>query len=303
MKWLLFMTLTLAFYFMFVLATARRRAMQDRIITAMPDQQHRNTSPSGNSPLLRQRLRSGLEVPIQRWVQIHKGKTWDGIQAKLLQAGSPGGFTLGEWIGFRLLTVALCVGSGIVFAMMVGGLRGLLLFFSLGLLGWIGPDFWLSRKARERQLEISKILPSALDLLTVSVEAGLGFDQALARISAKLHGPLADEFERTMREIQLGSSRVVALQRLALRSGVDGLRSFVSAIIQADKLGIGLAQVLRIQSASLRERRRLEAQERAMKAPVKMLFPLVLFVFPAVFIVILGPALIHVIQLFSHGGF
>lgn len=231
------------------------------------------------------------------------GRGWERIQQKLASAGNPMGMRIGEWFGLRLLIIIFCITLGGILLFAPGGLKGMLFFLACGLLGWIGPEFWLSKQVTERQRLIEKQLPNALDLLTVSVEAGLGFDQALSRVAEKMHGPLSEELNWVMREVQLGTTRSVALQRLASRTGVDSLKSFVSAIIQADKLGIGLAQVLRIQSTWLRERHRLEAQERAMKAPIKMLFPLILFVFPAVFIVILGPAVLHIIQLFAKGGF
>jgi tight adherence protein C len=302
LKWILFVTLTTVFYLVISIITQKRRSIQQRIGIVVPDRKKELQNTQTMSQPVTKRFRVWFASFANKWLRGQRSQKWGKTQMKLAYAGNPFGLTIGEWIGFRVLIVCLCTVVGFVLFGVMGDIKGILLFISTVLLGWIGPDFFLSKKATQRQQEIEKVLPSALDLLTVSVEAGLGFDQALARIAQKLKGPLAEEFGRTMREMQLGSSRLDALQHLGLRTGVDGIKSFVSAIIQADKLGIGLAQVLRVQSASFRERRRLEAQERAMKAPVKILFPLVLFVFPSVFIVILGPAVIHVIQLFSHGG-
>lgn len=302
MKWILFVTLTTVFYLVISIITQKRLSIQQRIAIVVPDRKKELQNAQMKSQPVTKRFRAWFASFANKWLRGQRSKKWNRTQTKLAYAGNPFGLTIGEWIGFRVLILVLCTAAGFVLVGLMGGIKGILLFISTVLLGWIGPDFFLSKKVTQRQQEIEKVLPSALDLLTVSVEAGLGFDQALARISQKLKGPLAEEFGRTMREMQLGSSRLDALQHLGFRTGVDGIKSFVTAIIQADKLGIGLAQVLRVQSASFRERRRLEAQERAMKAPVKILFPLVLFVFPSVFIVILGPAAIHVIQLFSHGG-
>jgi len=221
------------------------------------------------------------------------------LQLKLAQAGSPMRMTAKEWLGIRLLTM-LCgtvVGGAIVTSSGMT-LSSVLFCVVLIMASWVGPDFWLSRRSTQRQADILRQLPNALDLLTVSVEAGLGFDQALDRLGQRLQGPLAAEFGRALREIQLGSARSIALQRLAARTGVDSVRTFISAVVQSEKLGVGMAQVLRVQAAEVRRKRRMNAQERAMKAPIKMLFPLILFVFPALFIVVLGPALLHMIQIF-----
>ncbi|MCL6547785.1 MAG: type II secretion system F family protein [Alicyclobacillus sp.] len=224
-----------------------------------------------------------------------------GVQLKLARAGFPMGLSVSEWLGLRVaLALAGAVAGLSTFAGAaadpVAGLAGLAGFC---LLGWVGPDVWLTRRVRDRQRELLKQLPSVLDLLTVSVEAGLGFDQALARVADKAAGPLAEELERVLREMGLGSSRTDALQRMADRVGVDAVKSLVSSLIQADRLGVGLARVLRVQAAEVRRQRRMDAEERAMKAPVKMLFPLVAFVFPALFIVIMGPAVLRVMQWFG----
>jgi tight adherence protein C len=304
LKWLLFMSLTALIYVLLALLTVRRRAMQDRLTSIVPDRTKQPPDGARHIPSFQERLRALTRFVTNRVMkrQASTPKSRDRIQSKLGQAGNPMNMTALEWIGLRVCTSCIGVVTGGLCLLVMGGLRGLLLLLVFSLFGWVGPDFWLSRQVTHRQSQIVRQLPSALDLLTVSVEAGLGFDQALSKVAQKLQGPLAEEFARTIGEIQLGSQRTTALQRLASRTGADGLKSFISAIIQADKLGTGLTQVLRIQSATLRERRRLEAQERAMKAPIKMLFPLVLFVFPAVFVVILGPAILHVIQLFSQGG-
>lgn len=301
-QWLLFLSLAALFYALFSVLTEKRRALQARVATVRQGRHQERPKIRPPQPPLRQRLRL-LLAKLANKLFVRGNTVWlAGVQIKLLQAGSPLASRPIEWIGVRLLIATVSFGLGLLLSAVIGGLRGLLLLFVLTVLGWIVPNVWLSRQARDRQQVIGKQLPSALDLLTISVEAGLGFDQALAKVAEKMEGPLAEEFARTIREIQVGGTRAEAMQRLGTRTGVDALKSFVSAIVQADKLGSGLAQVLRIQSSSLREIHRIDAQERAMKAPIKMMFPLVLFVFPSVFIVVLGPAVIHIITLFTKGG-
>lgn len=161
------------------------------------------------------------------------------------------------------------------------------------------PDFIIRRLACSRQQKIVAALPDNLDLLTVSVEAGLGFDQALLKLVEKTQGPLTDEFKRVLQEMRIGKTRRDALREMSVRAGVEDLHTFVVAIIQADQLGVGIGKVLRIQSQQLRERRRLKAEERAQKALVKMLIPMVVFIFPCLFIILLGPGVLQLIDNFA----
>lgn len=155
------------------------------------------------------------------------------------------------------------------------------------------PFFMLSRKIAARKLSIQKDLPDVLDLLTVSVEAGLGFDGALAKLAEKMKGALVDEFNRVLQEIRMGVTRRDALHAMGARCGVQDLSLFTTSLVQADQLGVSIGNVLRMQSATMREKRRQRAKEMAMKAPVKMLIPMILFIFPTIFIVLLGPAVIQ----------
>ena len=142
-------------------------------------------------------------------------------------------------------------------------------------------------------------LPDALDLLAVSVEAGLGFDAAIAKLTQHMKGPLSDEFELALGEMRIGESRVDALKKLSARAATPEIASFVRSIIQADQLGTSLGRILRVQAVDTRNKRQAAAEERAMKAPIKMLFPTVLFIFPAMFIVVLGPAMLSLGKLFG----
>ena len=215
-----------------------------------------------------------------------------GLEAKItpqtflaLKSGLTGGtFLLGIILG-SIGILPLVAGLGIGFAG--------------GAICFIAPDYYLGLKTRRRREEINITLPDILDLLTVSVEAGLGFDSAVSKISEKMKGPLIDEMKVFLREMQLGESRAGALKSLSDRLELPSMVSFTRSIIQADQLGISLARVLRVQAHDLRNKRQMAAEEKAMKAPIKMLFPTVLFIFPAMFIVILGPAMMTLMKQFS----
>jgi tight adherence protein C len=174
-------------------------------------------------------------------------------------------------------------------------------FFTLGLtvLGYFGPDLMIYNRGIKRQQTIELELPNTLDQMLIAVEAGLGFEAAMARTAENGKGPLAEEFMRTLQDIQVGRSRGEAYQAMAGRSTVQDLKSFVRAVVQADKYGIGLATVLRTQANQMRVKRRQRAEEKAMKIPVKVIFPLILFIFPVLFIVIMGPAAIRLMDAFG----
>ena len=176
------------------------------------------------------------------------------------------------------------------------GMLSMLLFT---VLGFFGPSYWLTLKARRRADLVASELPDALDLLAVSVEAGMGFDGAIAKLTEHMQGPLIDEFELALGEIRVGEGRPDALKRIAERVPAQEMSSFVRAIVQADQLGISLGRILRVQATDARNKRQAAAEEKAMKAPIKMLFPLVLFIFPAMFIVVLGPAFLNLSKFFK----
>ncbi|MGK2964115.1 MAG: type II secretion system F family protein [Tepidiformaceae bacterium] len=208
----------------------------------------------------------------------------------------------GITIGANQLIVGI-----VVFATAVPLVFALMLFLSgapaknvlltwgvLTFIGGYGPRFWLGMRIKRRQKEIRKSLPDAFDLITASVEAGLGVDAAFSRVIEKVHGPFAEELIRTMREITMGRSRRDAFMDMAERTGVEELRSLVNAIVQAEMMGISIGTVIRVQTGVMRTKRRQRAEEQAMKAPVKMVFPLVFFIFPAIMVVIGGPAAIQI---------
>jgi tight adherence protein C len=160
--------------------------------------------------------------------------------------------------------------------------------------GYTLPQFVLAKRVRARQEDILYNLPYAIDILSISVEAGMGFDAGVGYTMRKIKGPLAEEFGKTLNEIRLGKPRLEALEDLGNRTGVEELKTFITAVVHASRLGGSITNTLRIQADSIRVRRRQRAQEQAMKAPVKMVFPLVLFIFPALFVVILGPAALSI---------
>ena len=217
--------------------------------------------------------------------------------AKLERAGYPGGLRGADWMGVKILsTIVLGVGVGLLM-LLVGRIQLALVFGIAGAgLGYMAPEFWLGSKARKRSWEMVLQLPDALDLLTISVEAGLGFDAALAKVVEKMEGPLVNEFRQALAEIRMGRTRRDALRDVVARADAQPISNFIGAIVQAEQLGVPIAKVLQIQSQQLRIERRQRAEELAAKAPVKMLFPMVGCIFPTIFIVILGPAIIAVMS-------
>ncbi len=216
------------------------------------------------------------------------------IQQQLTTAGNP--MRLNTYVTFWAISMGV---FGLIGVMVCAALPSSLFMQKLLiggvflLLGWMFPRAWLKAKVKAKQKAVLKALPDALDLITTCVEAGLGLDAALARVAEKSIGPLADEIANTLRDIAMGKLRREALTDLSQRVNVEELTHFVNSVIQAEQLGVGIAQVLRVQSEQLRTRRRQRAERSAHEAPIKMLFPLVLFIFPAFLLVILGPAMIR----------
>jgi tight adherence protein C len=217
--------------------------------------------------------------------------------AKLEKAGYPGGLRGADWMGVKFLsTIVLALLLFFLGLLVAGPALGFVLALMGAGLGFIGPEFWLGRRIRARSFEMVLQLPDALDLLTISVEAGLGFDAALAKVVEKMEGPLVSEFRQALAEIRMGRTRREALRDIVARADAQPVANFIGAIVQAEQLGVPIAKVLQIQSQQLRIERRQRAEEAAAKAPVKMLFPMVGCIFPTIFIVILGPAVIAVMS-------
>jgi tight adherence protein C len=227
----------------------------------------------------------------------------DRTHKKLVKAGLFPRVTAGQLIGLCWFSASGCVVLVFLAILAMGSPGGefrytdpinilLLLFGATG--GYELPQFVLSRKVQTRQDLILTNLPYSIDILSISVEAGMGFDAAVGYTMRKIKGPLAEEFSKTLNEIRLGKPRLEALEDLGNRTGVDDLKTFITAVVHASRLGGSITNTLRIQADSIRTRRRQRAQEQAMKAPIKIVFPLVLFIFPALFIVLLGPAFVSI---------
>jgi tight adherence protein C len=215
--------------------------------------------------------------------------------AKLEKAGYPGGLRGADWMGVKILVAIVGAILGFFLGLALGGIAlGFVFVLGGGAIGFIAPEFWLGRRIRARSMAMVLQLPDALDLLTISVEAGLGFDAALAKVVEKMEGPLVNEFRQALAEIRMGRSRRDALRDVVARADAQPVSNFIGAIVQAEQLGVPIAKVLQIQSQQLRIERRQRAEEAAAKAPVKMLFPMVGCIFPTIFIVILGPAIVTV---------
>lgn len=229
--------------------------------------------------------------------RLNKEKAFQ-LDLKLAQAGRPFGLSAVE---FKILQLVLMI----IFPIVAGGYTFLLqlpfhLKMLVCLLSFLGasilPSYYLKLKVKKRSKAALKELPDTLDLITTSLEAGLGFDAALSKMVSKREGVLSDEFKVALEEIRLGNTRKEALIGIRERLPVEELKSVISSIIQAEKLGIGLVSVLRVQTEDIREQRKQKAEEAAMKAPIKMLFPLVVFIFPTLFIILLGPVVLKFVS-------
>jgi tight adherence protein C len=223
------------------------------------------------------------------------------IRKRLDVAGNPVGWTVervqaGKVIG----AIAMFLISTLLTAVMGPSLTTRLVFIvGATAVGWFGPNLYLYQKVYDRSNRMQRDLPDAIDLMTISVESGLAFDAAVQQVARNTEGPLAEEFSRVLREMQIGQGRAQALRGLAERTEVDDLKSFVTAMVQADSFGIPIANVLRIQSSEMRTKRRQRAEEKAQKVPVKITIPLIFCILPTLFIAVMGPAVIHIMDSFS----
>lgn len=222
------------------------------------------------------------------------------VELRLQLAGNPGQIRAREFVALQLLFVLALVGVGVVYAYLLGTAPTFNTFLMLGglVVGGFGiPRFWLARRITQRQLNIQNSLPDAIDMLTITTEAGLSFESGLQEIMTKWDNELSREFARTLRDIGMGQSRRYALTNMAARTGVLDVQSFVTALNQAEELGVSIGRILRSQSEDMRVKRRQRAYEKANQAPVKIMFPLVFLIFPSIFAVLLGPAVPQLVAL------
>jgi len=222
------------------------------------------------------------------------------IQRKLDLAGNPTGWTVDRVVSGKILLGGFGILAGVFLAVVFGAslTTGIVLVAVGAALGFLGPDFYLYQRAYDRKERLRKELPDAIDLMAISVEAGLGFDAAVQQVSRNTEGPLAEEFARMLREMQLGTGRADALRALGERTTLDDVKGFVSAMVQADAFGIPIGQVLRVQSNEMRVKRRQWAETKAQQVPVKITVPLIFCILPCLFMAVMGPAAIQIMNNF-----
>lgn len=251
-------------------------------------------------PFLARVVRPALAAVGGALVRLTPREILQKNELKLIHAGSPAHLNAGNFVMLQLLSGLFFLGVGVMITVVfsMSGPRAVLIVLLVAALGYALPAMMLNAKIKKRQTLIQKALPDMLDLLLVSVEAGLSFDMSLKRVAEQKAGILSDEISRMLEEIRLGKIREEALRSLVRRTGVRDLSTFVSAIIQSERLGTNLAGTLRVQAGAIRQKRRQRVEQAAMQAPIKMLFPMVFLIFPALFVVLLGPTAIKLMEVF-----
>lgn len=225
----------------------------------------------------------------------------DRIRHKLDLAGNPPRWTVDRVMAGKVIGAVAGLVGALLFALMLGLSLPTRIVMTLagGMVGFFGPSLFLYQKTYDRSAQLQRDLPDAIDLLTISVESGLGFDAAIQQVANKTEGPLADEFSRVLREMQIGQGRSEALRGLAERTDVPDIQTFVSAMVQADSFGIPMSQVLRVQSSEIRVKRRQRAEAKAQQVPVKITIPLIFCILPCLFVAVMGPAAINIMANFG----
>ena len=223
------------------------------------------------------------------------------IRKRLDVAGNPASWTVERVQAGKVIGAIVLFLTSVAFTAVLGTSLTVRIVVVAGAtaVGWLGPNLYLYQKVYDRSKRMQRDLPDAIDLMTISVESGLAFDAAVQQVARNTEGPLADEFSRVLREMQIGQGRADALRGLAERTEVDDVKSFVTAMVQADSFGIPIANVLRIQSSEIRMKRRQRAEEQAQKVPVKITVPLIFCILPCLFIAVMGPAVIHIMDSFA----
>jgi len=267
-----------------------RIVVVERLNDYVKDIESEYLPPVLNRPL-KERLYAGV-WQLSSWTKkiVPKNKK-ENYEQKLMEAGYPLGLKTETFLFFRYLVLVIAMVAGLLLKNIL-----VLTFFITGAL--FLPDVFIRDQIAKRKREMIKELPDILDLLTVSVEAGLSFDGALQKVIEKSKGVLQIEFEKVLQEINMGKPRREALKDMSERINVDDITVFIGAVIQADQLGVSMGNVLRLQSDQVRANRRMKAEETAQKAPIKMLLPMVVFIFPAIMIVLMGPAVIKLLDTF-----
>jgi tight adherence protein C len=284
-----------------ILGTVMRRRLSVRIrLESLAAERAGRADSELDQPLFSRVLRPMLDSLSKTVMKVAPKEITASLEKKILMAGAPKNMTVKDWINLQVLMAvglpAASLAAGYFFGAKPGGL--ILFIIAEIALSLVLPGFILGKCISERQKKVRNSLPDVIDLLTVSVEAGLGFDGALVKVVDKMPGPLASEFDRVLQEIKVGRQKKDALRDMAERMCIQDLTTFVSSVVQADQFGVSIGNVLRLQSEQMRQKRRQSAQEKALKAPVKMVIPMVVFIFPTLFSVLLGPVVIQLLDQF-----
>lgn len=295
-----FATLYIIFFMVFGAVFRNRMLVNTRLNKITVNGSMTEDGDELSQPLFTRIVRPFLDDVGKAVLKITPKEILNAYEKKVIMAGRPYSLGVKDWMNIQVAAVFCFPLLISTIGYYINVEPRTIIFIALGGigLGLVLPTLILSKYAAERQRKITNSLPDVLDLLTVSVEAGLGFDGALSKVIDKMPGPLADEFENVMQEMKVGKHKRDALKDMIARVGVHDLTTFVNSIIQADQLGVSIGNVLRIQSDQMRQKRRQRAQEKAMKAPVKMLIPMILFVFPTIFSVLIGPIAIKILRTF-----
>ena len=291
-------TLGFAAFFVFELASQPARERREVLARASRYGRSRPQEAREDLSFSRRALKPLMAKSAQAMMKLNRRTSLESLQWTLQGAGMRD-VTSEAFLAAK----GLCGGGGLLLGLLFGAMGGgasLLLFpVGLGALGYIAPGYIVNGRARRRREAAASQLPDALDLLAVSVEAGLSFDAAINKLTQHMQGPLVEELELMLGEMRIGSGRPEALKKLAQRLETREISAFTRSLIQADQLGISLGRILRVQATDSRLKRQAAAEEKAAKAPIKMLFPTVLFIFPAMFVVILGPAMLQLSKILA----
>ncbi len=291
-----------AFAFWFAVMRRRRARETPRDVVQRVDRQRLPETLEMEQSFVQRVLKPSLRQLLRRLGRLMPHRNIERLQRNLEGAGRPYDLTVSDFLGLRIL-VALSMAAGALLLTYTRNLplsKALLSGLGAGAAGFFLPSYWLKRQIRARQDEIQRAMPDALDMLSIAVTAGLGFDGALQTVGDKWDNALAAEFRKVIREMQVGIPRPEALRNMARRASVTEMSQFVAILVQADQLGLSISKVLETQSTQMRLLRRQRAEELAQQAPLKMLFPLIFLIFPALFVVILGPAVPVMMEIFGN---
>jgi tight adherence protein C len=291
---LAFLPLAFAVFLVSEVATAPQRRRHVALRRAA-SYGNRRTQPANALPRFSERvIAPAVERLAALALRVNPKTSAEAIGSRLIAAGLAQRISVSQFLAVKTGLALGGIVAGVTFGAALTPIAGVFFVPILGGVGFVGPDVILTLRTRTRRERIRSELPDALDLLAVSVEAGLGLDGAIAKLTEHMQGALVDEFALTLGEMRVGEARQEALKKLAERVPAPEVSAFVRSVVQAEQLGISLGRILRVQAADSRLRRQAAAEERAMKAPIKMLFPTAIFIFPAMFVAILGPAFLNI---------